>query len=120
MTTIDVHMNTVSQESTILSQACFPSMKPFGIALGVRISYLAAKGNEDKSRDWRASDFSVKPQLQSVSCRESPLSELLEDDAVGEPLSADADPLQDSIASQLIQDQVRLQFTCLQKPIRLM
>lgn len=38
----------------------------------------------------------------------SPLSELLEDDAVGEALSADADSLQDSVTSQLVQNQVRL------------
>lgn len=37
------------ERSTILSQACFPSMKPFGIALGVRISYLP--GEENKDRD---------------------------------------------------------------------
>ena len=43
----------------------------------------------------------------------SPLSELLEDDAVGEALSADANPLEDSVTPQLVQDQVRLQFTCL-------
>lgn len=28
------------KSTTILSQACFPSMNPLGIALGVRISYL--------------------------------------------------------------------------------
>lgn len=30
----------VLQGLTILSQACLPSMKPLGMALGVRISYL--------------------------------------------------------------------------------
>lgn len=28
------------KDHTILSQACLPSMKPLGMALGVRISYL--------------------------------------------------------------------------------
>lgn len=42
-----------------------------------------------------------------------PLSELLEDDAIGEALSADTDPLQDTIAPQLIQNQVGVQFTSL-------
>lgn len=42
--------------------------------------------------------------------RWSPLSELLENDAIREALSADTDPLQDSITSQLIQNQVRLQL----------
>ena len=45
----------------------------------------------------------------------SPLSELLEDDAVGEALSADANPLEDSVTPQLVQDQVRLQFTSLKE-----
>lgn len=36
----------------------------------------------------------------------SPLSELLEHDAVGEPLPADADSLQHAVTAQLLQDQV--------------
>lgn len=44
-----------------------------------------------------------------------PLSELLEDNSVGEALSADPDSLQHTITLQLIQDQVRIQFTCLGK-----
>ena len=35
-----------------------------------------------------------------------PLSELLEDDTVGEALSADTDPLQNTITPQLVQNQV--------------
>ena len=42
-----------------------------------------------------------------------PLSELLEDDAVGEALSADTDSLQDTVTSELVQNQVRVQFTSL-------
>ena len=42
-----------------------------------------------------------------------PLSELLEEDAVGEALSADPDSLQDSVASQLLQDQLGLQLPSL-------
>ena len=40
-----------------------------------------------------------------------PLPELLEDDAVGEALSADTDSLQHTIAPQLVQNQVRVQLT---------
>jgi hypothetical protein len=42
-----------------------------------------------------------------------PLSELLEDDAVGEALSADTDSLQNSITPQLVQNQMGLQLTSL-------
>lgn len=42
-------------------------------------------------------------------CR-PPLSELLENDAIRKTLSADANPLQDPVASQLIQNQVGLQL----------
>lgn len=45
--------------------------------------------------------------------RRSPLSELLENDAIREALSADTNPLQDSITSQLVQNQVGLQFASL-------
>lgn len=43
----------------------------------------------------------------------APLAELLEDDSVGETLSADTDPLQHAVASQLLQDQVSVQLSCL-------
>lgn len=42
-----------------------------------------------------------------------PLSELLEDDAIGETLSANTDTLQDTIAPQLIQNQMRVEFSSL-------
>ena len=42
-----------------------------------------------------------------------PLPELLEDDAVGEALSADPDPLQNPVTPELVQDQVGLQLTSL-------
>lgn len=42
------------------------------------------------------------------------LSELLEEDSVGETLAADSDALQDTIASQLLQHQGRVYFTSLQ------
>lgn len=45
----------------------------------------------------------------------SPLSELLEDDAVGETLSADANPLKDAITLELVQNQVGVQFTSLKR-----
>lgn len=45
----------------------------------------------------------------------SPLSELLEDNAVGKALSADTNPFQHSIAPQLIQNQVGVQFASLQE-----
>ena len=44
-----------------------------------------------------------------------PLSELLEDNAVREALSADTDPLQHTITPQLVQHQVGVQFTSLRK-----
>lgn len=39
---------------------------------------------------------------QSWNATYTPLSELLEWDAIGEALSADTDPLQNSITSQLV------------------
>lgn len=48
-----------------------------------------------------------------LMCKGSPLSELLEDDAIGEALSADANSLQHTVAPQLIQNQVGIQFTSL-------
>lgn len=59
----------------------------------------------------------ISSQVWRYMCL-SPLSELLEDDAVGESLSADANPLKNSITPQLVQNQVRLQFTCLKKKQR--
>lgn len=44
-----------------------------------------------------------------------PLSELLEDDAIGESLSADSDALQHTVTPQLIQNQVRVQLTRLRR-----
>lgn len=86
---------------TIRSQACLPSMNPLGMALGVRISYLRKRA-EIPSRQG-----SIGPK---ASCRSLPLSELLEHDAVGEALPADADPFQNSITPQLVQNQMRLQL----------
>lgn len=40
----------------------------------------------------------------------TPLSELLEGDAIREALSTDADPFQNSITPQLVQDEVRRQL----------
>lgn len=42
-----------------------------------------------------------------------PLSELLEDNTVGETLSADTDTLKHTITPQLVQDKVGVQFTSL-------
>lgn len=47
--------------------------------------------------------------------RHTPLSELLEWDAVREALSADADPLQNPITPQLVQNQVGGQLTGLRE-----
>lgn len=44
-----------------------------------------------------------------------PLSELLENDAIGEALSADTDPLQHTVTPQLVQNQVWVQFASLGK-----
>lgn len=43
----------------------------------------------------------------------SPLAELLEDDPVGEALAADADAFQHTVAAQLVQHEVRVQFPSL-------
>ena len=52
-----------------------------------------------------------------VSCVSgaSPLPELLEHDAVGEALAADPDPLQDPVTAELVQHQVGVQLTRLQR-----
>jgi len=44
-----------------------------------------------------------------------PLSELLENDTVGKSLSADTDSLQHPVTSQLVQNQVGVQFTSLRR-----
>lgn len=44
-----------------------------------------------------------------------PLSEFLENYPVGEPLATDSDPFQDTITAQLIQHQMRVQFSSLVK-----
>lgn len=89
------------------SDACFPSMKVRGIALGVRISYLrdtfrlvCAEAGVKRAR-MKAQVVPVGVQFLETL---SPLSELLEGDAVREALSADADALQDPVAPQLVQN----------------
>ena len=79
---------------TIFWAAFFPSMNPFGIAPGVRISYLQRR----KSR------FNLKGRLTRESNYCPPLPKLLEKDSVRKPLSADSDAFQHSITSELIQD----------------
>lgn len=86
------------------SQACLPSMKPLGMALGVRISYLRSGDGVRVG----VSPAPAPPQLLPSSSL--PLAELLEDDAVGEALPADADPFQNSVTPQLLQHQMRLQL----------
>lgn len=61
------------------------------------------------------------PRRRSL-CRErqaaspgSPLPELLEDHPVGEALTADPNALKDTIAAQLVQHQVGIQFASLEK-----
>lgn len=51
---------------TIFSQACFPSMKPLGMALGVRISYL--RRGEVGSEGHRARQA---PESQDVTGKQS-------------------------------------------------
>lgn len=53
--------------------------------------------------------FRLKSSPHASFCS-LPLSELLEHDTVGEALPADANPFQNSITSQLVQNQMRLQF----------
>ena len=45
----------------------------------------------------------------------SPLSELLENNAVGEPLATDTDSLQHTVTPQLLQDQISIQLSRLGK-----
>jgi len=97
---------------TMSTQACFPSMKPLGMALGVRISYLGEKADE-RIYVCPTHASPLGGMLGTALSFGVPLSELLEDDAVGEALSADTDALQHTVAPQLVQDQVGIQFTSL-------
>lgn len=47
--------------------------------------------------------------------QDSPLTEFLEDDSVGETLSTDSDSLQYTVTPQLLQDQVSIQLPCLSR-----
>lgn len=61
-------------------------------------------------------NLAIGPLLESEGrTPKLPLSELLEDNTVGEALTADTDSLQHAIAPQLIQDQMGIQFTSLGK-----
>lgn len=78
---------------TISIQACFPSIKPLGMALGVRISYL---------REGNMKTFSLNIPIKepdSLDLKLLPLSKLLENDAVGKALPTDTDSFQNPIAS---------------------
>lgn len=108
---------------TISTQACLPSMKPLGMELGVRISYLSEKHKQPQTSVKREEyekeiikEFALEKQFIHVKSFTRwvppiPLSELLEDDAVGESLSADTDSLQHTVTPELIQNQVRVQLT---------
>lgn len=49
----------------------------------------------------------IQVSVGNIYSSESPLSELLENDAIGETLSADTNSLKDSVTPQLVQNQVR-------------
>lgn len=78
---------------TISIQACFPSIKPLGMALGVSISYL---------REGNIKTFSLIHTYHTTRyCKFKimlPLSKLLENDAVGKALPTNTDSLQHTIA----------------------
>lgn len=57
--------------------------------------------------------FNVLYDLIGLVVFNTPLTELLEDNSVGKSLSADSDALQHTIASQLLQNQVSVQLSCL-------
>lgn len=111
---------------TISSDACLPSIKVRGIALGVRISYLETNVKMFVQEKWRWERGRVTEGDEMLlicwlktygaeSYKSTPLSELLEWDAVGETLSADTDSLQNTVTPQLVQNEVRCQFTSLRR-----
>ena len=80
---------------TIRMQACFPSMKPLGMAFAARISYLETQCRSHDRAPLRCHQSVPPPSLLPAPTRTgpagSPLAELLEDDPVGEALAADSD-----------------------------
>lgn len=86
---------------TIFFTASLPSMNPFGITFGVRISYL--KTNDD--------DEIGRPEKQ----RDLPMAEFLERHTIREALTTDTDTLKHTIAAKLLQDQQRVDFSCLKR-----
>lgn len=90
-------------------QACFPSINPLGIAFAARISYLPKDVDvrEVETHQMILSRQTFLTPLLNPELRPSkgflPLTELLEDNPVGESLPADTNTFQDTIAAQLLQ-----------------
>lgn len=89
-------------------------MKPLGIALGVRISYLSHRITEKLRFCGKYTE-----EVGRLWIFYTPLAELLEDDSVGETLTADSDPLQHTVTPQLLQDQVSVQLSSLRRRFHL-
>lgn len=94
---------------TISMQACFPSMNPLGIAFAARISYLPEDTDVREVEKCQIILYRqtclqalLNPKL-GLSKGFLPLTEFLEDNPVGEPLPADTNTFQDTIAAQLLQ-----------------
>lgn len=66
------------------------------------------------NRIWEGyNPFNVLYDSIGLAMFNTPLAELLEDNSVWKSLSADSDSLQHTIASQLLQNQVSVQLSCL-------
>lgn len=107
---IDLIINRIKNGFlTISMQACFPSMNPLGIAFAARISYLPKDIDVSEVETHQIilhRQIHITPVLNpefALSEGFLPLTELLEDDPIGESLPADANTFQDTIAAQLLQ-----------------
>lgn len=92
-------------------QACLPSMKPFGIALAAKISYLYRGGQ--KSQLPRFIINWILSLIQMVL--RQPLTELLENNSIWKTLPTDSDSLQHTVTPQLLEHQVCIQLSCLKR-----
>lgn len=81
------------------------------------ITIRQERDREIPKKGYRNITNSWKIKLLSLLRSHLPLAELLEDDSVGKTLSADSDPLQHTVAPQLLQDQVSIQFSCLKRTV---
>lgn len=80
-------------------------MKPFGIALAARISYLQTREQWSLCHLSKTNTHTEIPPIHPPT-PPSPLPEFLEDDTIRESLSADADAFQHAVTPQLLQHQL--------------